>query len=382
MGLISIYKIDKNLINIMKKFKFYSIIIFSIFLIVELMSFFSLNILKKKTLLKNFEKIEYNPKILGEYSEFIPYSRNKINFNELNNYIVKNDNSYFFSVVKEFNLQNKDNVLIQGDSWAEIANKKKIFAFLKKTSEINNIGLINSGISSYSPSPMTGQLYILEKEFKIKPSIIIAIIDQTDIGDELYRYRTLNKKSLSPTLSRIHLDFYSEINEKFKQKNLSMIKLFNYGYSYFLLNKSIYNLNNYETCLILLKKIKAKLFGVPMVLSPIKFGINDSEKNLFKSKLENYIDLAFSNKNLKRIYFVTHPHLGHLNGEFKININSIVDEIIKNNKKNKNLIHLDFEKFNKTINKEIFDEKDIFSHLKENAYKDYFFPTIFSKIDF
>ena len=93
------------------------------------MSFFSLNILKKKTLLKNFEKIEYNPKILEKYSEFIPYSRNKINFNELNNYIVKNDNSYFFSVVKEFNLQNKDNVLIQGDSWAEIANKKKFLLF-------------------------------------------------------------------------------------------------------------------------------------------------------------------------------------------------------------------------------------------------------------
>ena len=34
------------------------------------------------------------------------------------------------------------------------------------------------------------------------------------------------------------------------------------------------------------------------------------------------------------------------------------------------------------IENDIFDEKDIFSHLKENAYKDYFFPTIFSKIDF
>lgn len=366
----------------MKKFKFYLIIIFFIFLLIELMSFFSLNILKKKTLLKNFEKTEYNPKVLEKYSEFIPYSRNKINFNELNNYIVKNDNSYFYSVIREFNLKNKDNVLIQGDSWAEIANKKEIFTYLKKISKTNNIGLINSGISSYSPSPMMSQLYILEKEFKIKPSIIIAIIDQTDIGDELYRYRTLNKKSLSPGLSSMHLDFYSEINKKFKQKNLSIIKLYNYGYSYFLLNKSIYNLNNYETCSILLKKIKSKLFGVPMVLSPIKFGINDSEKNLFKSKLENYINLAFSNKNLKRIYFVTHPHLNHLNGEFKININSIIDEIIENDKKTKNLIHLDFEKFNKTINKDIFDEKDVFSHLKENAYKDYFFPTIFSKIDF
>lgn len=366
----------------MRNLKFYIIISLFIFLIIELISFFSINILKNKSLLKNFEKTEYSPKILEKYSEFVPYSRNKINFNELNDYIIKNDNSYFYSVVREFNSQNKDNVLIQGDSWAEIANKKKIFTFLKEISETNDIGLINSGISSYSPSPMMSQLYILEKEFKIKPSIIIAIIDQTDLGDELYRYRTLNKKSLSPTLSKIHLEFYSETNRKFQQINLSIIKLLNYAYSYFSLNKSIYNLNNYETCLILLKKIKSKLFSVPMVLSPMKFGINDREKNLFKSKLENYINLAFKNKNLKKIYFVTHPHLNHLNGEFIININYIIDEVIENNKEVKNLKHLDFEKFNKIINEDVFDKEDVFSHLTEIAYKDYFFPSIFSKIDF
>lgn len=366
----------------MNKFKFYLIVIFFIFLLIELLSFFSVRVIKKNTLLKNFEKKEYNPKVLKKYSEFIPYSRNKINFNELNNYIIKDDNGYFYSVIREFNLQNKDNVLIQGDSWAEIANKKEIFNFLKEISIKNNIGLINSGISSYSPSPMMSQLYILEKEFKIKPSIIVAIIDQTDLGDELYRYRSLNKKSLSPTLSKIHSDFYLKINKEFQQTSLSIIKLFNYAYSYFLLNKNIYNLNNYETCLILSKKIKSKLFGIPIVLSPVKFGINDAEKNIFKSKLENYINLAFNNENLKRIYFVTHPHLNHLNDEFKININSIIDEIIENNRNFKNIEHLDFEKINKIINKDIFDKEDIFSHLTEKAYKDYFFPTIFSKLDF
>lgn len=366
----------------MKKLKFYLVIIFFIFLVFELVSYFSVSVIKKKTLLKSFENRKYNPKVLEKYSEFIPYSRNKINFNELNNYIVKNDNSYFYSVIKKFNLQNKDNVLIQGDSWAEIANKKEIFTYLEKISETSDIGLINSGISSYSPSPMMSQLYILENEFKIKPSIIIAIIDQTDLGDELYRYRTLNKKSLSPTLSKIHLDFYIKTNKKFQQTNLSIIKLFDYFYSYFLVNKKIYNLNNYETISILSKKIKSKLFGVPIVLSPMKFGISDKEKNLFKSKLENYIDLAFNNEKLKKIYFVTHPHLNHLNGEFKINISSLVNETIKDNKRIKNIEHLDFEKIHKVINKNIFDKEDIFSHLTENAYKDYFFPTIFSKIDF
>ena len=366
----------------MKNFKFYILVVFFIFLIIELISFYSVNIIKTKTLLKNFAKTEYNPEVLKKYSEFIPYSRNKINFNELNDYIVKNENSYFYSTIRNFNLKNKDNVLIQGDSWAEIANKKEIFSFLETISKKNNIGLINSGISSYSPSPMTSQLYILEKEFNIKPSVIIAIIDQTDIGDELYRYRTLKKDTFSTTLSKIHLDFYSKSNEKFEQKNFSILKLLNYAYSYFILNKKIYKLSNYETIVMLSKKIKSKLFGLPIVLSPMKFGINQIEKDIFKSKLENYIKQAYKNRNLKKIYFVTHPHLNHLNNKFKLNVNSIIDEIILDNENYRNIEHLDFEKINKTINEDIFDKNDIFSHLTVNAYRNYFFPTIFSQIDF
>ena len=62
------------------------------------------------------------------------------------------------------------------------------YNYLKKESNKNNLGLINAGISSYSPSPMSIQLFILRKDFNIFPNIIIAIIDQTDIADEIYRY--------------------------------------------------------------------------------------------------------------------------------------------------------------------------------------------------
>ena len=44
---------------------------------------------------------------------------------------------------------------------------------------------------------MASQLFILKKEFNINPTILISIIDQTDIGDELYRYRSLDKKSFA-----------------------------------------------------------------------------------------------------------------------------------------------------------------------------------------
>jgi hypothetical protein len=364
-----------------EKNKFYFILFLILFFIFEFFSYISIKIITQKSLLSKFDSKEYKPKIIENYSEFIPYSRNEIDFSKLNNYIVKNENSYFYSVIKDFNNNNKANILIQGDSWAEIANKKKIFSYLKKFSKKNNVGIINSGISSYSPSPMTSQLYVLEKEFDIKPSIIVAIIDQTDIGDELYRYRALDKNTFSPVLSKIHKKFYKENNEKFKKFNFYTIKLINFLYSYFLLHKEIYNFDTFSTAKIIIKKIKSKLLGIPIVLSPLKFGINESEKNIFKSKIKKYINFAFQNPYLEKIYFITHPHFKHLNGEFETNVKTIIDEIIIENKR-KNLIHLDFEVLINSINDEIFLKGDEFSHLTENAYANYYYPKIFSKIEY
>lgn len=366
----------------MKKIKFYLLVIFLFFLIIEFVSFIFIKIISKKVDHYIFwlDK-EYNPKILEKYSEFIPYSRNKIDFSEINNYILQDENSSFFSVIKDFNINNKENILIQGDSWAQIANKKRIFTNLKKFSEDHKVGIINSGVDSYSPSPMTSQLYILEKEFNITPSIIIAIIDQTDLGDELYRYRTLDKNSFSYALTNIQKKFLIDSREKIKRFNLFTFKLFDVANSYFLLQKKIYGFDTLHTTKIILKKIRSKLFGLPIVLSPLKFGINETEKNIFKSKINNYVNLSFQNSKLKKIYFVTHPHIKHLNNKYKTNVKTIIDEAINENDNNK-LVHLDFEIINKSFDKKIFLKGDEFSHLTEDAYANYFYPKIFSKIEF
>ncbi len=62
---------------------------------------------------------------------------------------------------------------------------KKSFNLINNFTKKNNIGLINAGVGSFSPSLMQIQYGILEEDFNIKPNVVIAYIDQTDIGDEL-----------------------------------------------------------------------------------------------------------------------------------------------------------------------------------------------------
>ena len=51
------------------------------------------------------------------------------------------------------------------------------------------MGFINAGVTSYSPTLMRLQMDFLEKDFGIKPNIVVAYIDQTDLGDENCRYK-------------------------------------------------------------------------------------------------------------------------------------------------------------------------------------------------
>ena len=367
----------------MKKKVFYFLIFLIFFSLLELLSFFIINKIKNSQEFLYFKKFSIENEILEKkYSEFIPYSRSKLDFNEYNNYVVDKSNHSFFSVIKNFSNRNSKNILIQGDSWAEIASHKKVFNFLKLISEKKNYGLINAGISSYSPSPMTAQLFILNKEFNLKPTTIVAIIDQTDFGDELYRYSSIGNKKLSLTLTNIQKNFYKDILQRLNNSNFSSFKLARFFNDYFFFQKEIYNLSSIQTINLILKKVKSKIFNVPILLFPLKYGVNNSEKNIFKNRLNNYIEVANLNKKLDKIYFVTHPHKNHLgeNPEYIFNVKDVIDEIINESKFKKKLKHIDFSKIQNGKDSVIYEEKDIFSHLTVDAYSNYYYPSIFEAI--
>ena len=116
---------------------------------------------------------------------------------------------------------------------------------------------------------------------------------------------------------------------------------------------------------------------------PLKRGLNSNEKEIFLKRVNNYINKAFQNENLKYIYFVTHPHPEQLeyNKKFISNVSTLIDDVISDSKFNKKLFHINFSKNSKDVNIESFVEFDRFSHLTDESYLDYYLPTILGEIE-
>ena len=160
--------------------------------------FFSLSILFfyilifSKIYFENQEKYEFlfksneSLKFHVKYSKKLHHLRNS----QIGQWEIKNNpENFLFSIINGFS-KNKKNILFQGDSWIEqISLEEKSLKKIKKFSEKNSYGIINAGTSSFSPSLMMLQYEILENDFNIKPSVVVAYIDQGDIGDEICRYK-------------------------------------------------------------------------------------------------------------------------------------------------------------------------------------------------
>ena len=118
---------------------------------------------------------------------------------------------YLFSIINKFSI-NTNNILLQGDSWVQQMTEihyKKSYNLINNFSKKNNFGLINAGVTSFSPSLMQLQYEILEKDFNIKPNIVVAYFDQTDIGDELCRYKDKRVYDKNNTLVAVKGENYS-----------------------------------------------------------------------------------------------------------------------------------------------------------------------------
>ena len=91
----------------------------------------------------------------------------------------------------------------------EYRNKQYLLDNLKSFTKI-----INGGVASYSPSLINAQYKILEQDFKIRPDILVIYIDQTDMGDELCRYKNLinlNNKGRIASVKMETFPLYTEV---------------------------------------------------------------------------------------------------------------------------------------------------------------------------
>ena len=149
-----------------------------------------LNIDKYKTTpFETLEELNFHK----EYSKKLHHLRDIKTFNNYFRNPENSKNNYLFTILSDFKNE-KINILLQGDSWSEqfLTNEKtykNAIKYIQTTTKDNNMGFINAGVTSYSPTLMRLQMDFLEKDFGIKPNIVVAYIDQTDLGDENCRYK-------------------------------------------------------------------------------------------------------------------------------------------------------------------------------------------------
>jgi len=282
---------------------------------------------------------------------------------------IKDKTELLFNVI---NFSNSDNsILIQGDSWAEQFNfYLDSFIRLKNFAENNDYKVINAGISSFSPSLMNVQFKILESDFKIKPKYVVAYIDQTDVGDELCRYKNnkvfddngkllfvkpdihnfpiqwkmteLNfSKSNKLTKSFELTNFY--FNQYFSRAKNKVLKYFNKGINYC-------NYDQIQSYLILNKK---------------------KDINYFRSSLESYLNTLLERDYIDKIILISFPHKQHFNEkkeygeiEYKFNVSDLLQEVSSLNKK---ITHINFSKEILDLNiiiKDLWIDNDVSSHIK------------------
>ena len=253
-------------------------------------------------------------------------------------------------------------LLIQGDSWAEGLDKNIASLINHIPSRIN---IISAGTTSFSPRNMEAQLgYLRDKGFKFKT--ILMVIDQTDIGDEYFRYKpktvptgsNINPSRVIPFNSIEHTNFY----------NYSLYPgRFRFGISY------------------MASKVYSKLFGerVPSysLISSALRGDSQLAVNYFRSRLTSYINHAFSASTLKSIIIITHDHRQHLTGEYTVSTEEIVSDVIASltaySAKIKH-IHINPRADGLCIKEDCSDyyvEGDISSHPRHSSY-----PKIINKL--
>ena len=345
-----------------------------VFFLVYLLVFTWVTILEKYKDKNNFINID-NLNFHEKYSGKMHHLRGKWPDYKKNLMWEKED--YLFTVFSKYRNDTK-NYLIQGDSWAEyMVFKKSINQTLSNLVKEKKIGLINGGISSFSPSPMKVQYEILEKNYDIKPKYLIAIIDQTDLGDELCRYKhniVNNKDSTVKFINREYntgalMDyskFYAFSKIILQKENFINFHITNYYFykSYHQIKVKIHNLIKYGF------KNRGNYKCEFQQIQKYFFELSKEDKRYFEKRVIEYFNYLEKKKYLEKIFVVTFPHKNHLSGNYKINISDIINDLNLSNK----IIHIDF---NKIIKKNLFETQNIFekddpaSHLTEEAHSKY-----------
>jgi hypothetical protein len=215
---------------------------------------------------------------------------------------------------------------------------------------------------------MSRQLTLLRTRFHLKPNIVIAIVDQTDIGDTVCRYGAYlggaSPKGETKALKLATPDRI-EMNRNILSDAPSLLKLIRHAW----LNLQDYIHESRDTG------------RWDCIAAPLENGISGTARNAFIATLSEYADEILRDSEVRKVYFVTHPHAKNLSGEYEGNVASIISDFIARHPRKAKFCHIDFGAEFATLYKSfgpghVFLTTDPASHLTDAAYLEVYFPRI------
>lgn len=219
-------------------------------------------------------------------------------------------------------------LLIQGDSWAEQFLLSE-YSREKLSRLEGRFSVYAAGTSSYSPSLMTAQLDLLVNEFGLQPSRIVAVIDQTDIGDELCRYRKGRFKAPDGAVSvpPFDIDKGDHPGEVFSnsQRWANTQLFYSEGFALVKIVKYIFSKQEYKR---FDQNLRRKCLWED-ITRPLAGNASDEEYEYFQQTVLDYIERVFTTTRAERLMFLTHFHEKHIQNVYLVNVADLVRGAIK-----------------------------------------------------
>jgi hypothetical protein len=232
-----------------------------------------------------------------------------------------NEGKVYYSVYRNEGKSLRNQIIFQGDSWAELLDR--IPSFSEKMLNFSSI-FINGGTGSYAPSLMEVQLNDIISETTIKPNLIIAFIDQTDFMDEVcdYSKKRLEKdgKLIAVLKSTDILPSRSSNEYANYTFHANSSKLLFFLQNRISLISDKYNLNN--------DKYRSKSSCTWNDITKFMRGdTTDMDNAIFVKSLSSYLNTALSYSG--KVILLTHKHRRHIEGLYLNDINMVLNKAVQ-----------------------------------------------------
>ena len=286
--------------------------------------------------------------------------------------LMKTPESLMFSVIGN----GPQRVLIQGDSWAEQFLLSEPTRNVLEDFSGKGYTFTLSGTTSYAPSPMTVQLRKLRSEFGVKADYVVAVVDQTDIGDELCRYRNQRQYVDGKLFIRPYpfdsREIYS-LEKLFAQQDIV--------YSNDWALTKVFKLAHIRFNAMLRSDDSAPKCGWDAISRPLREGVSAEDRQYFLSVLEEYVGMVFSAAETTRLFLVTHPHRLHDVGEYKLDVRELLLEAVSKSEHKSRISIIDFPRVTgKPADLTMYREGDPASHLTDESHAKNYVPPILKSL--